>query len=106
MTTARGLFVVRAEVPDAAERPAFDRWYATEHLPDAVAAFGALRGWRCWSRSNPAVHYAFYEFAELAQAEAVPASPEMPRLVAEFDRAWGKRVTRTREVLEVARTAP
>ena len=41
-------FIVRAEVPEA-ERDAFDRWYETEHLPDAKTAFlftrVGLAGW-------------------------------------------------------------
>ena len=77
---AKAYLLVRAAVVDAADRPNFDRWYETEHLPDAVARFGAERGWRCWSRTDPAVHYAFYEFADV-------------------DRA---RVTRTRDILETA----
>ena len=36
-------FVVRAIVTDAGKRAAFDRWYETEHLPDAVKAFGVAR---------------------------------------------------------------
>ena len=99
---ATSYFVVRAVVADAADRPQFDHWYATEHLPDAVAAFGARRAWRCWSRTDPAVHFAFYEFADAQAAEALSASPALRRLVAEFDRVWGSRVTRTREVLELA----
>jgi hypothetical protein len=101
----KACFMVRAVVADAADRPAFDRWYEKEHLPDAVKAFGATRGWRCWSRTDPAVHYAFYEFADLAQAEAIPGSPVLRALVAEFDRAWGARVTRSRDILELAGTA-
>jgi hypothetical protein len=31
-------FLVRAVVP-AAQREKFDRWYATDHLPSAIAAF-------------------------------------------------------------------
>ena len=99
---ASACLMVRAVLADAADRPRLDRWYETEHLPDAVARFGAERGWRCWSRTDPAVHYAFYEFADLARAQAVLASPELQALVAEFDRAWGPRVTRTRDILEVA----
>jgi len=101
----KACFMVRAVVADAADRAEFDRWYEEEHLPDAVKSFGAARGWRCWSRSDPAVHYAFYEFAGLAQAEAIPGSPALRTLVAEFDRAWGARVTRTRDILELAGTA-
>ena len=102
---AKAYFMVRAVVADAADRPGFDRWYETEHLPDAVARFGAQRGWRCWSRTDPAVHYAFYEFADLERARSVLDSPELRALVAEFDRAWGARVTRTRDILETAGVA-
>ena len=56
---AKAYLLVRAVVADAADRPGFDRWYEAEHLPDAVARFGAERGWRCWSRTDPSVHYAF-----------------------------------------------
>ncbi len=101
---ANAYLMVRAVVADAADRPGFDRWYQAEHLPDAVARFGAERGWRCWSRTDPAVHYAFYEFADLERAQAVLASPELRALVAEFDRAWGASVTRTRDILETVGT--
>ncbi len=81
--------------------PDFDTWYRTEHLPDAVKAFGARRGWRAWSRTDPSVHHAFYEFPDVAAAEAVNTSPAIRALVAEFDARWGTRVTRTREILEI-----
>lgn len=98
--------MVRAVVADPADRPGFDRWYAEEHLPDAARAFAARRAWRCWARTDPAVHIAFYEFADAARAEAVLASPELRALVAEFDQAWGPRVTRTREILALAGEIP
>lgn len=104
MTTA--YLMVRAVVAEAADRPRFDRWYATEHLPDAARAFGARRAWRCWSRIDPSVHIAFYEFPDTARAEAALASPELRALVAEFDRVWDTRVTRTRELLEVVGEIP
>jgi len=98
---ARGCFVVRAEVPNMADRASFDHWYATDHLPWAIKTFGAERGWRCWSRSDPAVHYAFYEFSEVGQAEALIGSEKIKPLVADFDRVWGDRVSRRREILEI-----
>ena len=98
---AKGYLVVRAEVSNAADRDKFDHWYATDHLPWAVRVFAARRGWRCWSRSDPAVHYAFYEFADVAEAEALIGSDKIKPLVADFDRVWGDRVSRRREVLEV-----
>jgi hypothetical protein len=99
---AKGCLVVRAEVPDAADRAAFDHWYATDHLPWAIKAFAALRGWRCWSRADAAVHYAFYEFADVREAEGLIGSDKIKPLVADFDRVWGDRVSRRREVLEIA----
>src|SRR6476661_4045715 len=93
--------VVRAVVAEA-DRSNFDTWYRTEHLPDAAKAFNAKAAWRAWSRSDPSVHYAYYQFADVAAAEAVNTSPAIRTLVAEFDKRWGSRVTRTREILEVA----
>jgi hypothetical protein len=94
-------FVVRAVVAEA-DRHDFDVWYRTEHLPEAMEAFKAQSAWRAWSRTDPSVHYAFYRFADVAVAEAVSASPAIRGLVAEFDARWGSRVTRTREIIEVA----
>lgn len=99
----KSYFMVRAKLIDAADRPRFDHWYKTAHLPDAVAAFQAQRGWRCWSRTDPTVHFAFYEFATAAGAEAVVGSPALQAMAAEFDRVWDDRVSRTREILELAR---
>jgi hypothetical protein len=94
------LFVVRAVVTSA-DRAAFDTWYQREHLPDAMRAFGVTKAWRAWSRIDPAVHTAFYEFDSVAAAEAATAPEKLKALVAEFDRVWGTRVTRSRDVLEV-----
>ena len=95
------LLVVRAEVPDPADRASFDHWYATDHLPWAIRVFGARRGWRCWSRTDPAVHYAFYEFADVDEAQAATDSDKNAPLVADFDRVWGNRAPRRREILEI-----
>ena len=98
---AKGYVVVRAEVQDKTDRAPFDHWYATDHLPWAIRVFGARRGWRCWSRSDPAVHYAFYEFANLDEAQRATVAENIAPLVADFDRVWGNRVPRRREILEV-----
>jgi len=93
--------VVRAVVADPADRADFDDWYRTEHLPDAMRAFAARAAWRGWSRTDPAVHCAFYRFGSVAAAEAATNGETIKPLIAEFDRRWGSRVTRTREVLRV-----
>jgi hypothetical protein len=94
-------FMVRAQVMDASVKQDFDRWYREEHLPDALKGFRARRAWRGWSALDPSVHHAFYEFDDLARAQAIQASAALKRLVAEFDRAWGNKVTRTRDFVDV-----
>jgi hypothetical protein len=97
---ARAYVAVRAEVP-AGERERFDRWYETDHLPWALREFAARRAWRCWSRGDPSVHVAFYEFDSVEAAEAATAPDRISPLVADFDRVWGDRVTRRRAILDI-----
>jgi hypothetical protein len=94
--------VVRAVVTDPADRAAFDEWYHREHLPDAAKAFSALAAWRGWSKTDPSVHCAYYRFGSLDRLDDVTNGAEMSALIAEFDRRWNGRVTRTREVLGMA----
>jgi hypothetical protein len=101
MMSGNAYLVVRAVVAEG-DRRDFDRWYRTEHLPDAVKAFAALSAWRGWSRTDPSVHYAYYQFPDVAAAEAITGSPAIRALIAEFDARWGTRVTRTREIIEMA----
>lgn len=95
-------FMVRAVVADATLRGRFDRWYEQDHLPEAAAAFGADRAWRCWSRTDPAVHVAFYEFSDLAAAENGTRADILKPLIDDFDATWPSGVTRTRDYLELA----
>ena len=88
----KAYLVVRAEVPDQADRAPFDHWCATDHLPWTIRVFGARRGWRYWSRADP---------ADLAEAQAATGSEKIAPLIADFDRVWGNRVPRRREILEI-----
>ena len=92
------IFMVRAVVPEE-DRETFDQWYEQEHLPDAVQAFRALRAWRGWSDVEEGVHHAFYEFGSLERVREISTSAEIKALIAEFDRKWGTRVVRTREIV-------
>lgn len=94
------LFIVRAEVPEA-DRAAFDRWYETEHLPDALRVFGARGARRGWSALDPSVHLAFYEFPDLDAARAATTADRLAPLIAEFNRNF-VRVTRSRELVEIS----
>jgi len=93
-------FIVRAQVVDADVKDDFDRWYQDEHLPEALEAFNARRAWRGWSAVDANVHFAFYEFDDLAAAQAIPESDALKGLVVEFDRMWGDKVTRSREIVD------
>jgi hypothetical protein len=86
-------------VADPNNREAFDHWYNDDHLPKAVAAFQAVRAWRGWSEVDPSIHYANYEFLDRTHVEAVMKSEALQSLIAEFDRDWGTRAPRTREVV-------
>ena len=91
--------IVRAEV-DPTVRDAFDAWYRDEHMPDAVAAFSAAGAWRGWSAVESNVHIVIYEFPDLAAVNRVMDSDALKALIAELDRKWEGKVTRTRDVVE------
>ena len=95
----KAYLAVRAEVPEA-DRERFDHWYATDHLPWALRVFEARRAWRCWSRTDPGLHIAFYEFDSVEAASATQTAEATKALVADFDRVWEGRVSRRREILE------
>ena len=97
---AKAYLAVRAEVPET-DRAQFDHWYETDHLPWALRVFKARRAWRCWSKSDPGVHVAFYEFDTVEAAEAISRSDAIKPLVEDFDRVWQNRVIRRRAVLDV-----
>ena len=99
---ATAVLIVRARLNNLSDRRKFDDWYRTEHLPSALRAFQAQRAWRCWSRTNPLVHIALYEFDTVEQAEDILDSEALANQSAEFDRVWGTGITRTREVVEMA----
>lgn len=97
-------FIVRVHVADASLKDAFDRWYQAEHLPDALKTFNARRAWRGWSEADASLHYAVYEFDDLSGARAIQGSEGLKRMVAEFDRTWGDKVTRSRDIVEVSQS--
>ncbi|MGB7181097.1 MAG: hypothetical protein WA888_19710 [Burkholderiaceae bacterium] len=92
--------IVRASVPES-DREAFETWYQKEHLPEAKAAFKAISARRGWGDVEPGVHWAMYEFSDLNAARAITESDILKGLIAEFDRVWEGRVTRSREVVGV-----
>ncbi len=99
MEANKAYFMVRAQVPNESDRTEFDQWYGTHHLPLAMDKLHAEKGGRFWSRSDPSVHYALYQFNDMATLRHSLESPAFKMLVADFDQAW-PRVTRTRDLIE------
>src|SRR3977135_769009 len=99
---ATAVLIIRARLTNLADRPKFDPWYRAEHLPSGGRIFKPQRAWRCWSRTNPLVHIALYEFPSVEEAEDILDSAALAAQIAEFDRVWGTGVERKREIGEVA----
>jgi hypothetical protein len=98
---SKAYFVVRAIVADPARRQAFDKWYRTEHLPDASKSFGVKKAWRFWNLTDPSLHQATYEFSDEASLDRAMKGEELKRLIGDFNRDWPD-VTRTRETFVLA----
>ena len=96
--------MVRAQVARASERAQFDHWYGTHHLPLAMEKLRAEKSWRFWSASDASVHYAMYQFSDLATLQDRLASADFKLLIADFDAAWPG-VARTRDLLELVQEA-
>jgi len=94
--------IVRAVVANPADRAPFDHWYQTEHLPDAARAFNAVSAMRGWSSLDPSVHTAFYRFETVQAAQTASGGDGIKALIAEFDRVWDDRVTRTRDIISIS----
>ena len=78
-----------------------------KHIPDRYERLVRYCGWysnrsrwRGWSEVDSSVHYAFYEFDDVARVRATQGSDALKRLAAEFDRLWGDKVTRSRDIVE------
>jgi hypothetical protein len=68
------------------------------NLPQAAEVLNAVRAWRGWSDVDASIHYAFYELPDLKPVPVILDS--LKALIADFDRVWGTRVTRTREIID------
>lgn len=99
MEQHKAYFLVRSQVNEA-DRVEFNYWYGTVHLPLAIEKLQAEKGWRFWSRSDPSVHYALYQFSDVETLRRRIESPDFTLLVADFDKVWPQ-VPRTRDLIEL-----
>jgi len=101
----KAFLLVRSVVSEPL-RARFDHWYASDHLPRAVADLTAEKGWRFWSETDAAVHYAVYRFADMDRLTRGMSSEGFQGLIADYDRNWPTGVTRTREIVRLAGEVP
>jgi hypothetical protein len=99
MEANKAYFMVRSVVANEADRAKFDHWYGSHHVPLAMEKFHCENAWRFWSRVEPSVHYAMYQFRDMAALKARIDSADFKILVEDFDNAWPS-VTRTRDLIE------
>jgi hypothetical protein len=76
MTANKAYFMVRAQVANEVDRAKFDDWYGTHHVPLAMEKLRAEKAWRYWSRNDPAVHYALYQFGDIGTLRSRIESPD------------------------------
>jgi hypothetical protein len=96
----KAYFMVRSVVEEPL-RQKFDHWYSTHHLPMALNDFKAEKCWRFWSTVDAGVHYAVYQFSDMAKLDAALKSDAFKGLVADYDKAWPFGVTRTRDMVNL-----
>jgi hypothetical protein len=93
--------LIRSVVANPDDRETFDRWYGTDHLPLIFSKVPEVRNnWRFWSRSDPTVHYSLGEFPSMNDLQRAASSEGFKHVIADYDRTWGPRVTRTRDIME------
>jgi hypothetical protein len=67
----------------------------------ALSKTNCVQAWRFWSQTDPSVHYAFGEFADMDALRQTMSSEGFKFLLADYDRVRGSGgVTRTRHILE------
>ncbi|MDB5713648.1 MAG: hypothetical protein JWO15_1045 [Sphingomonadales bacterium] len=91
--------IVRAIVADSRHRRDFDTWYRDDHMAQVIEHFDLVRCWRSWSVLDPSVHYACYEFSDIADLQAMMNTATFSELVEDFSRTWDGKVTRERDLI-------
>jgi len=104
MAANKAYFMVRAQVANEADRAKFDEWYGTHHVPLAMEKLSAEKACRYWSRNDPSVHYALYQFSDIGTLRSRIESADFKLLVADFDKSWPQ-VPRSRDLIELVQEA-
>ena len=94
----RVFLVVKSFVPSHLKKD-FDDWYENEHLSEAKQSFSAISASRGWEIENEDVHYAYYEFGDLEEAEKTLKSKALKKMIQIYDKKWSNQIERTRKII-------
>ena len=96
----RIFLVVKSFVPSHLQKD-FDDWYEKEHLFEAKQTFSAIFASRGWEIENEDIHYAYYEFGDLEEANEVLKSEALNKMIHIYDNKWSNQIDRTRNIISI-----
>ena len=96
----RIFLVVKSFVPTYLKKD-FDDWYEKEHLFEAKQTFSAISASRGWQIENEDIHYAYYEFSDLEQANEILKSEALNKMINIYDKKWSNQIERTRKIISI-----
>ena len=96
----RVFLVVKSFVPSHLKKD-FDNWYEKKHLPEAKQSFSAISSSRGWEIENEDIHYAYYEFGDLEEANEILKSEALNKMINIYDKKWSNQIERTRKIISI-----
>ena len=96
----RIFLVVKSFVPTHLKKD-FDDWYEKEHLFEAKQTFYAISASRGWEIENEDIHYAYYEFGDLEEANEILKSDALKKMINIYDKKWSNQIDRIRKVINI-----
>ena len=96
----RIFLVVKSFVPTYLKKD-FDDWYEKEHLFEAKQTFSAISASRGWQIENEDIHYAYYEFGDLEEANKTLKSEVLNKMIHIYDKKWSNQIDRKRKIISI-----
>ena len=92
--------VVKSFVPSHLKQK-FDDWYEKEHLSEAKNTFYAISASRGWVMEKEDMHYAYYQFDNLKEANKILKGEALRKMIKIFDKKWSDQVYKTRKIISI-----
>ena len=92
--------IVKSFVPSHLKQK-FDDWYENEHLSEAKNTFYAISASRGWVMEKEDMHYAYYQFDNLNEANKILKGEALKKMIKIYDKKWSDEVYRTRKIISI-----